>query len=422
MKNLTTVFIMILVFCFGSILAQSDSEVNEDLNQRLTELESNMKSMEDGNSSFLMTGFTNLTYHQDLSDYKSSKFDHAGFSPILLWKPSDRLFFESELHIEMEGGVHGGEVAGGHNDGHSHAGSDGTINHAGSTHIDLGYANMVYKVSSGLIFNAGKFLTPIGIFNERYHPSWINTLPVDPIGMGHGGPLPAAELGAQIRGGIYLGETKFTYALYFSNGPILEEGTNDNESAGKLIYSNFSDNNGNKAVGGRISYFPFTNSSLEIGISGQHAGKTGDRGTRFENVNADILSFDLSYVKNLGSAGLLRFSGQYASIKVGDVDYQNSLEDIAAGAPILYTFDNESIFYYGTVSLRPIQHSKKFVNNSEFSIRYESGKTPEDSYWHADEQRILIGYTYWLHSRSAFKIASSFGDSNVMYAQLAIGL
>lgn len=413
--------IMLFIAFHENVNGQSDSVLIEELQQQVSQLEANLNKVKPGISSFLLTGFTNLTYHQDMDDKEVSKFDHAGFSPIMLWRPSDKIFFEAELHIEMEGGVHGGEIDGDHSGGHGHGGDEVEAGHEGSTHIDLGYANMVYLIRPNIIFNAGKFLSPIGIYNERYHPTWINPLPVDPLGMGHGGPIPAAELGIQFRGGLQAGASKITYAVYMSNGPILNEGNNDNDSAGKLIYSNFSDNNANKAFGGRFSYLPFQNSSLEIGFSGQYAHKIGDRNTKYEDVNASIYAFDLTFIKNINSFGLIRMSGQYAAAQVGDAEYQNTLEEILNGAPVLYTFDNRSNYYYVSASLRPIQNSKKLIRNSEIVLRYEAGTTPENSKWHIDENRILIGYTYWLHARTAFKVATSIGDENVLYIQLALG-
>lgn len=420
MKLLKSVTLSLLLgLTLNLTYAQIDSTEIKELQERINQLDYKVEKEKSGTSTFLMTGFTNLTYHQDLNDPEISKFAHAGFSPVFIFKPAKKIFFEAELHIEMEGGVHGGEVGGG---GHGHGGSDDEeAGHAGSTLFDLGYANMVYFLRPNVIFTAGKFLTPIGQFNERFHPTWINPLPINPLGMGHGGPLPAAELGIQVRGGLQAGKSKVTYVLYVSNGPILDEGKLNSGNAGKLVYSNFSDNNSNKAIGGRFSYLPFHNSSLELGLSGQYAGKTGDRGSRFEDVSAYIYAFDLNFIKSLSSLALLRVNGQYATVNVGDVDYQNTLDDILNGEPVLYTFENTSTYYYMSASLRPVQSSKTFIRNSEITFRYEAGSTPEGSKWHVKEERFLVGYTYWLHARTALKIATAFGESNVLYAQFAIG-
>ena len=61
------------------------------------------------------------------------------------------------------------------------------------------------------------------------------------------------------------------------------------------------------------------------------------------------------------------------------------------------------------------------MKKSEFIIRYEHGKTPELAKWHVNETNTIFGYTYWIHIRSALKIAYSMGKSNIIYAQFALG-
>ena len=179
-----------------------------------------------------------------------------------------------------------------------------------------------------------------------------------------------AEMGKQVRGGIQTGSSKMTHAIYLPKGPILNEANISDEDAGKLIYSNFSDTNVNKALGGRLSFLPLSNSSLEIGLLGQYERKIGDRNTKYEDVSASIYAFDLTYNKTLPSIRLLKFSGQYSSVNVEDINYVNTLEDIQNGAPVVYSFENISSFYYSLVSIRPIQHDKNFIKNSEFTIRF----------------------------------------------------
>jgi hypothetical protein len=406
---------------------QNETEEIETIQEQIKEQNKKIEEIKPGNSSFLITGFTNVTYHLDLEAIEDSRFDHVGFSPIFLWKPSEKLFFEAELHIELEGGVHGGEVADdGHGHGHGGAGggSDQSgVSHAGSTHFDLGYANMVYFLNDYITITAGKFLTPIGLFNERFHPTWINPLPIDPLGVGHGGPLPSSEVGLQIRGGVQAGATKWNYSLYVSNGPIFEDGSGDPERAGTLVYSNFSDNNGNKALGGRLSWLPLINSTLEIGISGQFASKTGDKGTLYEDIGSQLLVGDLSYIINSTALkGYFRLIGQYSQLKVDDALFVNDSTEVANGEPSVYSFENETTFYYGIVSYRPSKSGSKFIRNSELVFRYDGGSTPEGSKWELEDSRYTVGYNYWLQARSALKCAVSIGDrENAFYVQWALG-
>ena len=405
-----------------AVLAQDQSEVNkeiEKLKEENREQNKKINANKPGKSSFLFTGFSNLTYHQNLEDTDDSKFAHAGFSPITIWRPSERLMLETELHIEMEGGVHGGEAG----DGHGGHGSENEAGHEGTTFIDLGYANMVYFLNDYMIITAGKFLTPIGTFNERFHPSWINPLPTSPLGMGHGSPLPVAELGIQIRGGLQTGISKLNYALYLSNGPVLEDGRGDPERAGSVVYSNFSDNNKNKALGGRLGWLPIHNSSLEIGISGQWAKNVGDEGSVYEKVGSQLVVGDISYLINSTSLkGVIRLTGQYSKLMVDDALYKSDSTDIAKGDSEFYTFDNTSTFYYGLISYRPSKSGKKFIRNIEFVYRYDFGQTPADSKWEFEDARSTFGLNYWIQARSAIKLAVSIGElSNIMYLQWALG-
>ena len=382
---------------------QSENEEIETLKEENKEQNKKIDANKPGKSTFLLTGFTNISYHQNLEDLDDSKFGHAGFSPITIWRPSEKFMFETELHIEMEGGVHGGETG----DEHGH-GSEDAASHEGSTFIDLGYANIVYFLNDYMTITAGKFLTPIGTFNERFHPSWINPLPISPLGLGHGSVLPTAELGMQVRGGLQTGVSKMSYALYVSNGPVLEDGNGDPERAGSPVYSNFSDNNKNKALGGRIGWLPIQNSTLEIGLSGQWANKIGDHGSIYEDIGSNLIAGDLSYLINSTTLkGMIRIVGQYSFFKVDEAFYKNDSTDIANGEPEFYTFDNTSTFYYGLISYRPSKSGKKFIKNTELVFRYDFGQTPMGSKWEFEDARSTFGINYWLQARSAIKIAVS---------------
>jgi hypothetical protein len=412
-----SILTLLLVLATGSFSwAQKDSVI-EELKQQNQILSEQINRLKPGKNQFRVTGFTNLTYHQDLEDPNVSRFDHAGFSPIFIWRPSEKLFFESELHVELEGGVHGGEV------GEGHGGDGEGGGHAGSAPFDLGYANMGYFLNDYVTITAGKFLSPLGTFNERFHPTWINQLPTNPLGMGHGGPLPSSELGLQFRGGLPLGKMKMNYSLYLSNGPILEDGLGDPERAGSLIFSNFKDNNANKALGGRFGFLPLSNSSLEIGLSGQWAAKVGDAGGAYEDIGAITYVGDFSYIKDYSSIyGSIRLTGQFSNVRVDDATYVNDSTDIMEGEDSLYTFKNTSTFYYAQISYRPTKVENKIVKNMEIAFRYAGADLAPGSKWAYDNKRMTIGLNYWLHPRSVVKIAFEIGEFNdVAYLQWALG-
>ncbi len=67
-------------------------------------------------------------------------------------------------------------------------------------------------------------------FRQNYHPSWINKFPAAPIGFGHGGAAPIADIGAQVRGGLPAGgRATANYAIYVANGPELITGGHGDE-------------------------------------------------------------------------------------------------------------------------------------------------------------------------------------------------
>ena len=103
-------------------------------------------------------------------------------------------------------------------------GADGSVS-AGS------FAQADFFVNDWLTIIAGRFVAPIGWYNERLNNPWINKLPGDAPGSG---PLlwqqvlpPMALLGVQATGAFYLGHSplKMEYAAYVSNGLNLTPAT-----------------------------------------------------------------------------------------------------------------------------------------------------------------------------------------------------
>ncbi len=179
---------------------------------------------------FMMRGFADLG--MDASG-ENTTFNMGSFNPILLWRQGDRFLFESELEMTY-------------------------MNNQFS--LNLGYANASFFVAKGLTIKAGKLLIPFGTFGEKMHPSWVNKLATAPLGAGHDGILPMADLGIEVRGGLQLGYSKLSYSFYVVNGPQIKDGTEEPNEAGMLLFENPVDNNKNKAVGSRISLLPFSNS------------------------------------------------------------------------------------------------------------------------------------------------------------------
>jgi hypothetical protein len=150
----------------------------------------------------------------------------AGFEPIFLYRLSDRLLFEGDLEVKLEGT---------------------------ETSADLESAQVDYLVNDYMTVVAGKFLLPFGEFIERQHQVWINKLVSRPLPFregDEGGLLPFSELGVQVRGGIPLGYgegTRAEYALYVTNGPRFAS-----DERGAFFEANNTDQNRAKGYGARL--------------------------------------------------------------------------------------------------------------------------------------------------------------------------
>lgn len=325
---------------------------------------------------FLITGFGFAGYTQ--IDKQNSTFGPTGFDPVFLWKKSDRLFFESELLIEL-------------NDG--------------ETKFDIEYATLEYKLCNYLEVGVGKFLSPFGIFNERIHPSWINKFADNPLGFNHDiGAMvgPMSEIGVQFRGGAQIGMSKINYAAYISNGPTLTADPANPMMSGMLMYGNITDNNDNKAVGGRIGFLPFKNSSVEIGLSAQVA-KVGDKNEPlYKDIGAQLAAVDLSFIRKLDFIkSNIDIKAQFNMVNVDKaVKYPADSTMMSADS----TFDNKSQSYFVQLAIRPAYVESKFFKNIELAARYSSMTLPEKAMWGGEFTQISVGLNYWLSWHSVVKL------------------
>jgi len=181
-------------------------------------------------------------------------FYFGEFTPDFLLKLNDWIFLEAEIGI----------------------GSDGSVS-AGS------FAQADFFVNDWLTIIAGRFVAPIGWYNERLNNPWINKLPADAPGSA---PLlwlqvlpPFSMLGVQATGSFYLGclPIKMEYSAYVTNGlnltpapgetiPTLSELANlENMEDTFTFVTN------EKAVGGRIGFW-WPEVGLEAGLSGMYNG------------------------------------------------------------------------------------------------------------------------------------------------------
>jgi len=122
----------------------------------------------------------------------------------------------------------------------------------GEVEKELEYAQVDFIANPYLTITAGRFLTPIGIYNERLYPVWIRDLPSDPLILPIGVGPSNASTGAMLRGGFNVTpDVSINYTAYFSE------------------FSNFEPLTSERTAGVRAGLF-FPKARLEIGGSFQH--------------------------------------------------------------------------------------------------------------------------------------------------------
>jgi hypothetical protein len=354
-----------------------------------------------GSTKMLLTGYATATYTAtgkgygpsqplppDLGDARAGRsFFSATLNPFFLWKLSDRLLFEGEMEMQLEGR---------------------------DTSLALEMAQISYVATDYLTASAGKFLNPMDYFVERQHMGWVNKMPDKPLAV-YDGLVPESMVGAQVRGAIPLGPTKLGYAFFAANAPTLE--TNNPIGLGTLNSDNF-DNLGNHlAVGGRLGFYPIP--ELEIGYGFQY-GSVRPGGSSSPDVNALLQSVDGTYVRDSERLkGVINLHAQWVWSHIDRFIY-----DPALGVP---PFNNNRNGGYVQLAYRPTRLSNKLLSNLEPVVRYDmlnQHHTPIGF----DEIRWSLGLNYWVNPSTVVKAAYEFdhqdriGQSgNAFLLQAAVG-
>lgn len=262
-------------------------------------------------------------------DGRQGGFYFGEFTPDFLVKLNDWILLEAEIGIGADGSVSSGS-----------------------------FAQADFFVNDWLTIIAGRFVAPIGWFNERLNNPWINKLPGDAPGSA---PLtalqvlpPAALLGVQAAGSFYLGcsPIKMEYNAYISNGlnftPATAGAPTINELANlENMGDTFTFITNEKAIGGRIGLW-WPEMGLEGGFSALYNGDYVGGG--FED-SLHLWAVDLNYHKGNWD---LRF--EYGQC------YQNA-----------QSFGRQPINrqgFYAQAAYRPRDCSNRFLQNVELVYRY----------------------------------------------------
>jgi len=290
--------------------------------------------------------------------------DPLGLMLMPLVKLTDRLFLDVQVQVTANPSPGGG---------------------AG---VSLNEAIIYYHVANGVNIFAGNFQPRSGMF-EGILDDFTNRFCSAPIGMGIG---VATESGIGLQGAFQLGYSKLYYQLFAANGPQLIVDSSG-AANGQLTYGNYTDNNTNKAFGGEIGFLPLSNSSLELGVSGQYTPKTGDAGSAFENISNTTYAAYLNYY-HVFNPLMIRILGQYEYSQTQDFNlYTSSSSDTL----LVPAFDNKTSGWYGGLTLRLSGSHNTFLSNLELGGRLGQLTLPKAALWGSPNplNQTTVCLTYW---------------------------
>ena len=319
-----------------------------------------------GTTKFLLAGWADGLF--EARNGSVSNFS-ATFNPIFLWELSPKLLFESRLEIEPSGS---------------------------GTNVQLEYGQLTYLLNDYITLGAGVFLSPSNVFVERFEALWINKLPDRPLAV-YDGILPERSVGLEVRGGFPIGPTRANYAFYVSNGPNLN--AFDPRTAGTLEFNSFSDNNDDKAVGGRVGFLPIP--GVEVGY-GFETAKPGTQGSSFANVRSLLQSVDLNVTRDSDLLkGRIDLHAQYAWSEVDRAVYDPTGTFGFGPLPVTGKRDGG----YAQIAYRPTKADMDFVRNFEPIIRWDHLSRAPSGLGAPVEERWTLGLNYWLGPATALKAA-----------------
>jgi hypothetical protein len=207
-----------------------------------------------------IVGGYNLFPHQR----GAGKFTFDAFEPRFLLQLNDNIFLVAEPEITAD-------------------------------EIELGYANVNFIVNDWLTVLAGRFLPPIGSFNERLHFSPIRKMPDFPVVERTVTPGDFSLNGIEARGAQYLfcSPVKLEYAFYLANGLGLPGKTLSDLANLDRLAETTADVNNAMAFGGRVGLW-----APELGLNGGFSLFFNRPYTTTAGNDINLWNIDLNYHKD----------------------------------------------------------------------------------------------------------------------------
>jgi len=366
----------VVVACMLSVnTAKAQQTVTDStLLDRVSALEQQAADQKPGDSHFMVVGLGTFGFVSSTTTFTPTNggpqvtktnsladADRYELSPMMLWRHGTKFLVEFEPSFD-------------------------------GTSVGVNWANISYFAAPGLVLHGGYFVLPFGIYSKRLAAGWIDKVAPDPVGI----DLPGSDFGVGASGGYPIGDMKWSYDVSISNGlQLLADG--ELQGAGVV------DNNIGKTFSGRLALLPFSNSSLEIGVSALYGG-VADAGSTFSNAHVTMYGADLSFVKTFNPI-LVNVKAQYSKMLINGQNYVNPVDTTSS-----YTFTNNTMSAFGQVSVRPVGAANGFLKNLELAYRYVSYTTPTGSTFGQNYSENDIGLDYWLNWRTVLKF--TYGKSH----------
>ncbi|MBI1780163.1 MAG: hypothetical protein HYR66_02165 [Sphingobacteriales bacterium] len=209
------------------------------------------------------------------------------------------------------------------------------------------------------------------------------------------------------------------YSVFLSNGAQLITDQGIPSKQGTLSYGNADAISKKLTAGGRLGLLPFSNSSLEIGVSFR-SGNVGDKNSVYKNIGATMYALDLTYVKQLDFIkGMFDVKAQWNKVNVDKAEY---IDPDDPTGNTLYTFENKRSSFFTQGAYRPSMSQSKFLKKTELVFRYAGFNPPDGAKDLTKIKQYTYGINYWVNWRTAVKLAyQNQKNDNAFLVQFAVG-
>lgn len=247
--------------------------------------------------------------------------------------------------------------------------------------LDLERLHIGYTFNDALRVKAGRFHTPLGLWNTSYHhgvqlqptilrPEFLNF-------EDDGGIIPAHMIGVFISGRVRPSLGAIEYGVLLGNGPRITE--YEGGGVNNLVPNNTEDNNIGKAIAFHASIAPEAMDGLKVGISGHVANVKTDGQAVDANedgavdnpvdVDQTILSIAAQYTR-----WDIDLSGEYLTIKDDDNSGGTTDTNNAYYGLVTYSINEKYVPYFMYEDMSADMDDPYFISlGTENLTKYTAG-------------------------------------------------